>query len=367
MPQLHIPLSNLRRHHSRLRPELDRAIAEVLDRSDFIRGRALGAFEQAFAAYLGVPHLLGVGSGTDALTLALQAVGVKPGDEVITAANSFVATAEAIVMAGATPVFADVDDETLCLDPAAVEGLITPATRAVIPVHLHGHPADMPAIMALCRRHDLKVVEDTAQAHGARIEGRPMGTWGDAGCFSFFPSKNLGACGDGGAVCATDEAVADAVQMLRDHGRNGSGEHMILGTCSRLDTIQAAVLGVKLPHLDAWNARRRELARRYLDGLGGIGALRLPPYDEGAVFHHFCLRTAERDRLKIHLNERGIAAGIHYLRSIPEEPSFAPYRGNPTPVSDQSCREVLSLPLCPDATDAEVDEVIAAVKGFFGA
>ena len=366
MTTLDIPLSNLRRHHRVMRSELDAAIGAVLDRSDFIRGEALARFERAFADHVGVTRAIGVASGTDALTLALAGAGVGQGDEVITAANSFAATAEAIVMARATPVFADVDDSTLNIDPASVRRAITPATRAIIPVHLHGMPADMDPLLALAKQHGLVVVEDAAQAHGATLDdGRTIGAIGDAGCFSFFPSKNLGAAGDGGAVTTNSPNMAKQIGMIRDHGRSTTRQHEVVGMCSRLDTLQAAVLSVKLPHLDAWNARRRQLARRYLDALSGIDAVRLPPYKDGAVFHHFTLRTEERDRLKRHLNDHGIAAGIHYLRSIPDEPAFVAYRTAPTPVSDASCAQVLSLPLCPDLTDDEADRVIAKVRAFF--
>lgn len=363
---LPIPLSDLRRQHQALRPEIDAAIGQVLDRCDFIRGQAVQRFEAAFARTLGTPHALGVGSGTDALYLALVGLGLGPGDEVITAANSFAATAEAVVMAGGVPVFADVDDETLCLSPASVERVLTARTRALIPVHLHGRMADMEPLSALATEHGLWIVEDAAQAHGARQGEHQAGTVGQVGCFSFFPSKNLGACGDGGLIATSDPELASRVRMIRDHGRTDAHSHVLVGQCSRLDTIQAAVLLVKLPHLAAWNARRRDLARAYDQALRGCPGLRLPPLDPGAVFHHYVVRTRSRDALMAHLQARGIGCGVHYAHSIPEEPAFRPYRTAATPVSDQSCREVLSLPLFPEMTDGELLRVARAVCEFFG-
>jgi len=362
-----IPLANLARQHALLHPHIDRAIQRVLERADFVRGQALGRFEAAFARAMGASRCVGVASGTDALVLALEAGGVGAGHEVITAANTFAATAEAAVLVGATPVLVDVRDDTLNLDPEAVEAALTPATRAIIPVHLHGHPADMPPLLALARARGVLVIEDAAQAHGATLpDGRRVGTLGDMACFSFFPSKNLGACGDGGAVLTSSEALATRVRMLRDHGRDAHKGHQIVGRCSRLDTLQAAILEVKLPHLPAWNEARRALARRYAEHLGGVDGLRLPPCPRGAVFHHYTVRTPRRDALKAALARQGIAAGLHYQRSLPREPAFAPYRRAETPVADRSCDEVLSLPLFPEMTWQEQDRVLAAVRGFFG-
>jgi len=357
-----IPLADLRRQHRALREELDQVLAGVLDQCDFIRGEALGRFEEAFARYLGVDFVLGVGSGTDAIALALAACGVGPGHEVITAANSFAATAEAIIMVGAVPVFADVDDRTLCLDPEAVERALTPRSRAIVPVHLHGLPADMAGLQALAAEHGLKVVEDAAQAHGGRLGERLLGTLGDAGCFSFFPSKNLGACGDGGAIATNSEELRQQVSMMRDHGRSGSNQHAVMGRCSRLDTLQAGVLLVKLPHLDAWNTRRQALAGQYDAGLEDCPGLRMHRHPPGAVLHHYIIRSSHRDRIREHLTAWGIATGIHYPRSIPEEPAYAALRTTPTPVADQSCQEILSLPLFPEMLDEEVDRVVQAVR-----
>jgi len=362
-----IPLADLNRQHSPLRDELDAALAAVLDRGDYVRGEEVARLEQAFAEYLGVAHAVGVGSGTDALYLALAGAGVGRGDEVITAANSFAATAEAIVLTGATPVFADVDEQTLCLDPASVEAALTPRSRALIPVHLHGHVADMDGLGALARGNDLLVVEDAAQAHGARMggsEGPMAGTFGHAGAFSFFPSKNLGCCGDGGLLVTDDAELAAQITMLHDHGRSGGRHHSVAGICSRLDTLQAAILMVKFPHLEAWNRSRRELAGRYDALLSGCPDLRLPPRCEGSVYHHYAVRTSRRDALRRSLADQGIATGVHYPHAIPEEPAFQQFRTVPTPTSERSCREVVSLPLFPEMTAEEVERVAAAVRAF---
>lgn len=359
-----IPLADLRRQHQGLRPALDAAMAKVMDACDFVRGEAVRQFEQQFAAYVGTRFAVGVGSGTDALYLALAGAGVGHGDEVITAANSFAATAEAIVMTGATPVFADVEDESLCLDPRSLERCLTSRSRAVIPVHLHGYPAPMDEINTLAREHSLLVVEDAAQAHGARLGQARAGALGDVGCFSFFPSKNLGCAGDGGLVATSDEKIARKVGMIHDHGRGEQAGHSVVGQCSRLDTIQAAMLLVKLPLLEGWNQQRCRLAAFYRELLDGCPDLRLPPHHHGAVYHHFAPRTPRRDALREHLKQHGIASGVHYSHAIPEETAYAAFRSVPTPVSEQSCREVVSLPLFPEMREDEVETVAREVRAF---
>ena len=339
-------------------------MAKVMDACDFVRGEAVRQFEQQFAAYVGTRFAVGVGSGTDALYLALAGAGVGHGDEVITAANSFAATAEAIVMTGATPVFADVEDESLCLDPRSLERCLTSRSRAVIPVHLHGYPAPMDEINTLAREHSLLVVEDAAQAHGARLGQARAGALGDVGCFSFFPSKNLGCAGDGGLVATSDEKIARKVGMIHDHGRGEQAGHSVVGQCSRLDTIQAAMLLVKLPLLEGWNQQRCRLAAFYRELLDGCPDLRLPPHHHGAVYHHFAPRTPRRDALREHLKQHGIASGVHYSHAIPEETAYAAFRSVPTPVSEQSCREVVSLPLFPEMREDEVETVAREVRAF---
>ena len=260
--------------------------------------------------------------------------------------------------------FVDVDRETLNMDMDAAEDRISRRTRAIIPVHLHGNPADMAGVLRVATHHKLKVVEDAAQAHGAIWEERRVGGIGNAGCFSFYPSKNLGAFGDGGAVTTNDLKVAEWIRRVRDHGRNEEGRHVVVGQCSRLDTLQAAVLGCKLPHLDRWNERRRDLARRYVEALAGCPGLRLVETSEGAVFHHFVVRTTLRDALARNLADRGIGTGVHYPRTIPQEPAYAGYRAQPTPEADHSAHEVLSLPMFPELTMAEVDRVADAIWDF---
>lgn len=363
-PEITIPLADLRRQHEALRPALDAAIAEVMDTCDFVRGEAVHRFEAEFAAWVGTRFAVGVGSGTDALYLSLAGAGVGKGDQVITAANSFAATAEAIVMTGATPVFADVDDETLCLDPNSLRACLTPRSRAVIPVHLHGYPAPMDAINAIAAERELLVVEDAAQAHGAMLGDVRAGALGDVGCFSFFPSKNLGCAGDGGLVATNDEGIARKVGMIHDHGRGDQAGHSVVGQCSRLDTIQAAMLLIKLPYLEAWNKRRKRLAARYRELLDGCPDLCLPPAHPGAVYHHFAPRTPRRDALREHLKLKGIASGVHYSHAIPEEPAYAAYRTVPTPVSEKSCREVVSLPIFPEMREDEVEVVAREVRSF---
>ncbi len=360
-----IPLVDLHRQHDALRAEIDAALREVLDRGDFVRGRACEEFEAAFADYTGARHALGVGNGTDALVLAMEALGVGPGHEVITAANTFAATAEAILMLCATPVFVDAEEGSLCLDPDAFEAAITPATTAVIPIHLHGHPADMDRICAVAAGHDIAVIEDAAQAQGCRINGRHAGTVGHAGCFSFYPSKNLGAMGDAGMVTTNDDRVAEYVRVARNHGRSPTGTHDMVGRCSRLDSMQAAVLGAKLPHLEGWNDRRRELAARYDRALDGCAQIVRPILDPGSVFHHYAILTQRRDELGAHLDRAGISTGAHYALSLPQEHAYARFAAIPTPVADRTSAEAISLPIFPEMTDDEVDRVVAAVLDFF--
>ena len=360
---MRIPLVDLDRQRRAIAADLDAAISEVLTACDFVRGEACGRFEQAFAEMHGVEHAVGVGNGTDALFLALMAVGVQPGQEVVTAANTFAATAEAIVAVGAVPVFADVDEQTLCLDPADLAAAITERTAAVIPVHLHGHPSPMAEISAIAEEHGLTVIEDAAQAQDCQVGDRKAGAWGHAGCFSFYPSKNLGAFGDGGMVTTSDPAMAETLRILHNHGRSG-GRHTLVGHCSRLDTIQAAVLGAKLPHLPRWNEQRRELARQYDAGLAGCEAVRRPLLHDGAVYHHYVIHVEDRDGLRVHLRERGIASGLHYDLPVAREPAYRQYDTRPTPVADHSARRKLSLPLFPELEPAELQEVVDAVVGF---
>jgi dTDP-4-amino-4,6-dideoxygalactose transaminase len=359
-----IPQIDLKRQHEALRGELLEAAARVLDSCRFILGSEGEALEAELAGLCGARHGIGVNSGTDALLLALKAVGVRPGDEVITSAFSFVASATTIIMAGATPVFVDVDPETYNLDPAAVEAAVTPRTCAVVPVHLYGHPADMARIAAVARAHGLAVVADAAQAVGAAYAGRGIGAWGDAVTLSFYPTKNLGACGDGGMVLTTRDDVAERVRLLRDHGAPKKYLHVELGYCSRLDELQAALLRVKLRYVPRWTERRRAIAARYralLDGLGlGLPVERPPAHH---VYHQFAVRTPKRDALAAALAEAGVGTSVHYPAIIPAQPAFGHKDADRAfPIGSRLAAEVLCLPCFPELTDAEVEQVAAAVR-----
>jgi dTDP-4-amino-4,6-dideoxygalactose transaminase len=357
-----IPHVDLTRQHAALRGPLLAAMARVLDSSRFILGAEGEALEQALAGRSGVRHGIGVASGTDALRLALQALGAGPGDEVITPAFSFVASASTIVMVGATPVFVDIDPETYALDVGAVERAITERTRGVVAVHLYGHPAPMDAIAALARARGLFVIEDAAQAIGAAWDGRPVGTWGDATCLSFYPTKNLGACGDAGMVLTDREDVAGRARRLRHHGDGGRYRHLELGACSRLDEMQAAILRVKLEHMDEWTAACRRIAARYDERLAGT-PLTLPRAHPRAhhVYHLYTIRHPQRDALAKTLADLGVGTAVHYPIPIPAQPMFG-LDERRWPESARAAREVLALPCFAELTDGEVEEVARAVR-----
>jgi dTDP-4-amino-4,6-dideoxygalactose transaminase len=364
-----IPMVDLKAQYARIRGDVDAAMARVLDTTAFIKGEDCGAFEKEFAAYCGAAHAVGVANGTDALILALRAYGVGPGDEVVTVANTFIATGEAILLNGARPVFVDVDPATFTMDPARLEKAITPRTKVILPVHLYGHPADMDAIVAIAERHGLPVLEDAAQAHGAEIRGRRAGTLGHAACFSFYPGKNLGAYGDAGAVVSNDGDFAARLRQIANHGGGANKyDNVVLGTNSRLDTLQAAVLRVKLRQLDGWNGERRERADAYTRALAGIPGLTLPTERPGArsAWHLYTVRVAERDTLQARLKDRGIATAVHYPRPIHLQPAMSPAGGRPgdLPVSEQLSREVLCLPLYPELPLEAIDRVAAEVRSF---
>lgn len=361
-----IPLLDLTAQHRALQSELDQAIHAVFTRGQFILGPDVEALEQEVAAYCGVRHAVGVASGTGALELSLRACTIGPGDEVITAAFSFFATAEAIVAVGATPVFADIDPRTFTLDLEHAAACVTPRTKAVIPVHLYGHPCDMDAVRALADRRGLAVIEDCAQAIGAAWKGKRVGGLGAAGAFSFFPSKNLGGCGDGGMVVTDDAALAERVRLLRTHGSRERYWHVALGTNSRLDELQAAILRVKLRRLDDWNAARRRHAQAYTQRFAQAGAaVTVPTERPGAthVYHAYTLRLARRDRVRAALDAHGIASQVYYPSTLPAQPALAGCAaGGPWPQAEAACREVLSLPIFPELLDAQRDAVAAAVE-----
>jgi UDP-N-acetyl-3-dehydro-alpha-D-glucosamine 3-aminotranferase len=362
-----VPFLDLTRQHRALRAELLGAVERVLDSSHFVLGAEGRALEAELAALAGVRHGIGVGSGTDALRLALSAVGVKPGDEVITPAFSFVASASTIVMAGATPVFVDIEPVTFGLDPELLERALTPRTRAIVAVHLYGHPARIDRIADLARRHGLALVEDAAQAVGATWDGRPIGGWGDAACLSFYPTKNLGACGDGGLLLTDRDDVAAHLRRLRHHGDSGRYQHVELGYCSRLDEVQAAMLRVKLGRLEGWTETRRRLAARYREGLAGL-SLGLPQEDPRGrhIYHVFTVRHPRRDALAEVLADLGVGTMVHYPRAVPDQPLFGLDAERHWPQAWRAAREVLSLPCYPEMTDAEIDGVVTAVRTAVG-
>ena len=346
------------------RAELDAAIDGVLSRGQFVLGRELTAFEEAFARYCGVGHAVGVASGTDAITLALQALGVGPGDEVLTVANTCVPTIVGIEGSGARPVLVDVEPRTLTLDPELLQPALTARTKAIVPVHLYGQCCDLGPIMAFAREHGLKVVEDCAQAHGAEYENRRAGSFGDAAAFSFYPTKNLGALGDGGAVTTDDGVVAERLRLLRNYGERERFEHVVRGRNSRLDELQAAILLAKLPRLDAWNDRRRELASLYGEALSAA-PVDLPTEAAGRrhAFHLYVVRSRDRDRLREALARRGIGTAIHYPTPVHLQPAYRDLvtEGDGFDVSERAAAEILSLPLHPSLTDEQALAVAAAV------
>jgi dTDP-3-amino-3,4,6-trideoxy-alpha-D-glucose transaminase len=343
------------------------AMARVVDRGWFVLGPEVEAFETEFAAACGTSLAVGVGTGTDALALIVRALGIGPGDEVITSPLSAAYTGLAIMMAGARPVFADLDPARLTLDPAAAAAAVTSRTKAILPVHLYGQAADGLAFATLAERHGLALIEDCCQAHLATCEGRPVGTLGVAGAFSFYPTKNLGALGDGGAVITRDAALAARIKRLRNGGQTDRYHHVEPGVNTRLDEIQAAVLRARLAYLPAWTERRRRLAARYRDALAGAPVELLPVADPGHVFHLFVVRSGRRDALQAHLKARGIETLIHYPIPLPRQPAFASVRPEACPIADAACGEILSLPFYPDLADDLAGAVADAVRSFAGA
>jgi dTDP-3-amino-3,4,6-trideoxy-alpha-D-glucose transaminase len=344
-----------------IRDELDQAIKRVLDRGWFLMGPELEAFEAQFAAYHGGGlQAVGVGSGTDALRIGLRALGVQPGDEVLTVANAGVPPVAALVAAGARPVFCDVDPSTHTLDPAEIDRLVTPHTRAILVVHLYGQPAAMDAIVERARAHGLKVLEDCAQAHGARYNGQLAGTLGDAAAYSFYPTKNLGALGDAGAVLTADAAVAERARLLRMYGWRRRYTSEVHSTVSRMDELQAVVLSTKLRHLDEWNATRQRLAALYASHLQGVVGL---PAD-GGVFHLYVVTTAHRDELKTFMAQRGVATDIHYPLPAHMQAPYAQYERGPLPNTERLANEVLSLPIYPELPPTDVEYVCQALTAY---
>ena len=354
---MEVKFLDLRRQYATVKAEVDAAVARVLERTDFILGEDVARFEADFADYLGAGYAVGVDSGTAALELALRALGVGPGDEVIVPANSFIASASAVSFAGATPVFADVDPATYNIDVEAAGGRVTKRTKAIMPVHLYGQPADMDAVLRLAQGHGLAVVEDACQAHGATYKGRRVGTFGHVAAFSFYPGKNLGAYGDAGAVVTDDAQIAERLRVMRNCGQREKYHHIYPAWNHRLDTIQAAVLRVKLRYLDQWNALRRQWAALYdglLKGANVSTPVALPSVEH--IYHLYVVQVEQRDRLQSLLAAEGIATGIHYPVPIHLQPAYAAlgHRPGDYPVAESVAARVLSLPLFAELTEDEV-------------
>ena len=362
---MRVPFLDLSAHHAPLRSEIDAAIGEVIDCGAFAGGPFVAGFEEDFAAYCGCKYAVGVGSGTDALWLALLASRVGPGDEVITVPNTFMATAEAITYCGAKPVFVDVDALTYTMDPCLLEDAVTPRTKAVIPVHLFGQPADMDPILEIARSHGLVVIEDAAQAHGAEYKGRRAGSLGDAGCFSFYPGKNLGAFGEAGAVVTSDHELQRKIRILRDHGQIHKYHHAMVGWNARMDGIQAAVLRVKLRHLEKGNELRRAHAVEYDEALKGIEQFMTPFVADYArhVYHIYAIRAPRRDEIVAFLAQMGVACGIHYPVPIHLQDAYQSlgHQIGAFPIAERAARQFISLPMFPELTSAQIELVIEAI------
>ena len=361
-----VPFVDLKAQYHSIRDEVRAEVDNVFESTQFILGDAVEKFERDFAAYLGAKHVIGVGSGLDALRLALEAAGVGPGDEVIIPANTFIATALAVSAAGAKPVLVDCREDTYQIDPTLIEQAITPRTKVIMPVHLYGQSADIAAITEIARNHRLEVIEDAAQAHGTRFLGQRCGTFGLAGCFSFYPGKNLGAYGDGGAIATNDDDFAKKLNSLRNYGQKQKYVHVEKGTNSRLDTVQAAILNVKLRHLDDWNAARRAHAAMYSDSLADDFIVpALDPRSEH-IFHLYVVRTPNRDELQKQLNSRGIQTGIHYPIPIHLQEAYRDLglgRGS-FPVTEKLADEIVSLPMYAELSHHQIELVLEALSSF---
>jgi dTDP-4-amino-4,6-dideoxygalactose transaminase len=363
-----IPLVDLRAQYSAIKADIDSAIARVISGGVFILGDEVRDFEERFAKRCGAAYCVGVSSGTSALFLALRALGIGQGDEVITTSFTFTATAEAICHVGATPVFVDVDSLTFNIDPAAAAAAVGSRTKAIIPVHLYGSPCDMDAILEISKRHGLKVIEDAAQAHGALYKGKPVGSIGDVGCFSFYPAKNLGAYGDAGAVVTNNEDLAYRIRLLRDHGRTAKYEHLEVGYGARLDALQAAILNAKLNYLQEWTQARRRWARYYSTMLADLPIIPVPPSPEGySVYHIYAVVCERRDELLEYLGQKEIGAGVHYPIPLHLQPCYQHlgYKPGSLPNSEHAAKSEISLPLYPEMGEQRTAAVADAVRRFY--
>lgn len=364
---MNIPLVDLRAQYAAIKSDIDPVIADVISKSAFIGGSYVKSFEAAFATYCDVKHCIGVGNGTDAIFIALRALGIHEGDEVITVANSFIATAEAITMTGARVVFVDIDPKTYNIDTNKIEEKITPNTKAIVPVHLYGQPADMDPILALAKKYNLRIVEDCAQAHGAIYKGRTVGSIGDLACFSFYPGKNLGAYGDAGAIVTNDDDLATKSRMIANHGRIDKYDHEIEGVNSRLDGLQAAILGVKLKFLPQWSEDRRSnayLYNKYFQEADLITPFEID--DVTAVYHLYVVRVKKEMRkgLQEYLKSKGIATGIHYPIALPNLKAYAylGHNGSDFPKATKASREIVSLPMFPELSEEMIQSIANAIK-----
>jgi dTDP-4-amino-4,6-dideoxygalactose transaminase len=364
---MNVPFVDLQAQYHSIKDEVTQAVIGVMERSDFVLGHSVKELEDNFALFCGAPYAVGVDSGYSALEMILRAYAIGPGDEVITAANTFIATALAIWSTGAKPVLVDALPDTYCIDPAKIEAAITPATKAIIPVHLYGQPAEMEPILVIAKKHGLKVIEDACQAHGARYNQQRTGSLGDSAAFSFYPAKNLGAYGDGGMVVTKDADVAEKIKIFRNVGQKVKNEHIVKGFNHRLDTLQAAVLNVKLPHLDAWNAGRRQAAASYDKKLAGLPVIAPKTCPEAEpVYHLYVVRAKDRNGLAAHLNKNGISTGIHYPIPIHLQPAFQDlgYKMGDFPVTERVVDEILSLPMYAELDEEKIQFVVEKIKDF---
>ena len=363
-----VPFADLYSQYLSIQADIDTAIAGVIRNSSFIRGEHVQRFETDFAARMGTAHCVSCANGTDSLYIAMRSLGVKPGDEILAPAHSWISTTETITQAGGTVVFCDTDRDTYTIEVAQIESRITPRTVGIIPVHLYGQPADMAAIMAIAKKHNLWVIEDCAQAHLARFNGKTVGTFGNAASFSFYPGKNLGAMGDAGALITQDAQLAERMAMFARHGGLTKGSHLIEGINSRLDGLQAAILSVKLPHLPSWTARRQEIAGVYARQLAGIPGVELPQVAPGRehVFHLYVIRSERRDALEAHLASRGIQTVINYPVALPFLPAYARLKHGPRdfPNAHHNQSRILSLPIFPEITESQLKTVATAIREF---
>lgn len=365
---MNIPFLDLKVQYRQIAAELKPVIEEIMSNGAFIGGPQVAAFEEEFAAFCGVRHCVGLSSGTDALRLSLMAAGIGPGDEVITVPHTFIATTEAITQAGARPVFVDIDPETGCIDTRQIPNRITSKTRAIVPVHLYGQTADMDPILEIARRHKLAVVEDACQAHGAGYKGRKAGSMGIAGCFSFYPGKNLGAFGDAGAVVTDDEKLAQTIRMLREHGQSRKYVHDMEGYTGRLDAIQAAVLRIKLKHLAEWNQARRAHAALYtrlLSNIPGVTVIKEAEFAQ-SVYHLFVILVDDRNGLQAFLAEKGVGTGLHYPLPLHLQKAYAAmgFRKGDFPVSEHTAEHLISLPMFAELTPDQVGYVVECIKEY---